>query len=215
MSGVKKTRTKATRNATETRQRILDAALHQFAEKTYAGARVDEICAESGVNARMIYHYFGDKSGLYVAALETVLRDLRKEELQINTDELPPVDGIMTMFDFVYHHMGAHPELIKLLSGENLMRGEFLKSSTDVPVVSSPVLTQLTRLLERGQADGTINDDIDPLHLYVLMAGMSYFHRSNGHSLSLIFQKNIFDESWQEGHHRFCRRALRALISRD
>ncbi|OJW66060.1 MAG: hypothetical protein BGO65_03145 [Afipia sp. 64-13] len=215
MSKAEQSKPKATRNAAETRQRILDAALQQFSEKTYAGARIEAIATQAGVNTRMLYHYFGDKDGLYVAVLERVLSDLRQEELRVNTDELPAIDGIMRMFDFVYHHMGSHPELIKLLSGENLMQGQFLKSSAAAPIVSSPVIAQLARLLRRGQADGTVCSGIDPLHLYVLMAGMSYFHRSNGHTLSLIFQKDIFSENWQRSHHRFARRVLRAFISKD
>ena len=40
--------------AAATRQRILDAALGEFAEKGLAGARVDEIAARAGANKRML-----------------------------------------------------------------------------------------------------------------------------------------------------------------
>ena len=57
------------RNAELTRRKILDAAVDEFADRGYAGARVDRIAASAGVNKRMIYHHFGNKVGVFEAAL--------------------------------------------------------------------------------------------------------------------------------------------------
>ena len=57
------------RNADLTRRKILDAAVDEFAGRGYAGARVDRIAASAGVNKRMIYHHFGNKLGVFEAAL--------------------------------------------------------------------------------------------------------------------------------------------------
>jgi len=51
------------------RRRILDAAAEAFATSGPAGARIDAIAADAGVNKRMLYHYFGDKSALFAAVL--------------------------------------------------------------------------------------------------------------------------------------------------
>src|SRR5438270_232572 len=53
------------RDAERTRARILDAALAEFADKGYAGARVRQIAERAGVNAQLISYYFGGKEGLY------------------------------------------------------------------------------------------------------------------------------------------------------
>ena len=53
-----------------TRERILDAAMSAFAAEGLRGARVDEIAAAAGVNKRMLYHHFGDKSGLFRTVLQ-------------------------------------------------------------------------------------------------------------------------------------------------
>jgi AcrR family transcriptional regulator len=66
-----------------TRDRILLAALQEFADKGFAGGRLDSICAAPRANIRMIYHYFTDKAGLYVAVLEHGLGELREEELKL------------------------------------------------------------------------------------------------------------------------------------
>ena len=44
---------------------ILEAAADGFAEKGFAGARVDEIARQAGVNKAMLYYHVGDKAALY------------------------------------------------------------------------------------------------------------------------------------------------------
>ena len=68
---------RATRDPERTRARILDAAKAAFAERGLGGARVDEIAARAKVNKRMIYHYFGNKDGLFLAVLEGAYADIR------------------------------------------------------------------------------------------------------------------------------------------
>lgn len=61
------------RNPSAARRRILAAAAGEFAEHGYAGARVDRIATVARLNKRMLYHYFGDKQGLFLAVLENHL----------------------------------------------------------------------------------------------------------------------------------------------
>ena len=61
------------RDPIATRQRILDAATKEFARLGLGGARVDAIAARAKANKRMIYHYFGNKSRLFLAVLELSL----------------------------------------------------------------------------------------------------------------------------------------------
>ena len=49
------------------RDQILDAAFREFADAGFAGARIDGIARAAATNKRMIYHYFGNKEGLYSA----------------------------------------------------------------------------------------------------------------------------------------------------
>ena len=67
------------RNAVETREKILQAAIGEFAAHGYSGARVERIRARARVNTRMLYHYFGDKRRLYVAVLEHVIGGYARE----------------------------------------------------------------------------------------------------------------------------------------
>lgn len=60
-------------HADRTTQAILDAALHVFAEHSYAEAGVRDIAAHAGVNPALIARYYGSKLKLFEAALEAAL----------------------------------------------------------------------------------------------------------------------------------------------
>ena len=58
------------RDPERTRERILDAAVEEFAAEGFTGARVDSIAEKAGVNKRMLYHYFGNKQELFQAIIQ-------------------------------------------------------------------------------------------------------------------------------------------------
>jgi AcrR family transcriptional regulator len=191
------------RNADRTREKILRAAIGEFATHGYSGARVERIRQRARANTRMIYHYFGDKSRLYVAVLERVIGELRLEELRLEVDQvdqIDPVAGLLQLFDFIDRHFTAHPELMTLLSGENLLRGRFLRRSAKTPIISSPLMPLMEELLRRGERKGLIRPGVDPLHLYVVMVALCYFHRSNAHTLSFLFRTDLLASGWQSEH---------------
>jgi AcrR family transcriptional regulator len=201
--------------AENTRERILRAAIAEFSEKGYSGARVDVICKLSRANPRMIYHYFGGKDGLYIAVLEHVLGELRTEELKLDVAHVAPNDGMMQLFDFTYEHFGRHPELIHLLSGENLLKARFLRRSVKTPIVASPLIKLIDELLRRGERAGDFRRGIEPLHLYVMMVGFAYFHRSNAYTLSVIFRSELLAPTWQDTHKRYAREMVLRFLRRE
>ena len=186
--------------SSDTRERILQAATNEFAANGFAGGRLETICTAAPVNIRMIYHHFGDKEGLYVAVLEAALNELRTEELKLDFSGDPPTEALLQFFEFTYEHFASHPKLISLLSGENLMKAKFLKRSKRTPIISSPVLTLLKKILKRGEAEGVFRKGLDPLQLYVLIVSISYFHLSNGPTLSVLFEKDVLGSRWLNEH---------------
>ena len=55
---------------TGTREDILTAAREAFAERGYDGATVRGVAHQAGVDPALVYHYFGSKQQLFVAAME-------------------------------------------------------------------------------------------------------------------------------------------------
>ena len=192
----------AKRDPEATRARILNVAVAEFAANGYSGVRIDQLALHSKANVRMIYYYFGGKEKLYIEVLEYTLGKLREEELTLDFSTLQPLDGLMRMFDFLDCHFSAHPELMNLLSSENLNRARFMKKSSVIPAISSPMMWQITSVLQRGAKDGTVRAGIDPLHLYVTFVSLSYFHKSNAYTLSWIFETDMHGQQWKADHRR-------------
>src|SRR5690348_12945644 len=90
-SGAKRNSGAALRDPERTRAAILAAATVEFTSRGLDGARVDAIAERSGVNKRMIYHYFGGKEGLYVEVLETTYAAIRTAEIGLGLDDREPV----------------------------------------------------------------------------------------------------------------------------
>lgn len=59
------------------RRRLLEVATEEFAEKGFAGARVDVIARRAAVNKQLVYYYFDSKLGLYNAVLGHMIDSAR------------------------------------------------------------------------------------------------------------------------------------------
>ncbi len=202
-------------NVAETRAKILLAAVDHFSRFGFTGAKTEAISRDAGVRSRMIYHYFGGKEGLYVAALDHVLAGLRSAELKVDVKGVKPFDGLLQLFDFIFGHFSSHPELIRMLSAENLLEAKYLGTSAETHQIASPVLDEIRELIERGDADQSIRAGLDPLHLYIVMVGLSYFHISNAHTLGVIWQIDLLNKDWQDEHYRIARDILSSYLAPD
>lgn len=201
------------RDPERTQARILQAATVEFAAKGYSGARTEQIAKRAKSNIRMLYHYHGGKDALYIRVLEEVLGRLRQQELQLDFSEAAPLEGILRMFDFIDGHFSTHPELLQLLAYENLNKAAHLRKSTSIPLMASPVLELIGKLLERGQAKGLFKPGIDALHLYVAMVSLSYYGKSHAHTLSRIFKQDLLSPAWQAAHREQTHQMLAGFLA--
>ena len=181
----------AQRDPARTRAAILAAATHEFTAKGLNGARVDTIATRSRVNKRMIYHYFGDKEGLYLAVLEATYTAIRTAEIGLNLEDHEPLDGMRELVEFTWNYFIKHPEFLSLLATENLHRARYLKQSQKIRDLHMPLVGMISRLLERGQRHGVIRSGIDPVQLYITIAALGFFYLSNRHTLATIFNRSM------------------------
>lgn len=61
--------------AERTRQRVLDAASHAFANAGFSRTTVEQIAATAGVSKAIVYHHFGSKEAILESLLERMLAD--------------------------------------------------------------------------------------------------------------------------------------------
>lgn len=184
-------RTSLARDPVRTRAAILKAATHEFTVNGFNGARVDAIATASGANKRMIYHYFGDKEGLYVAVLEETYIAIRTAEIGLKLTDRDPVGGMRELVEFTWDYFIEHPEFLSLLGTENMHRARYLKRSRRIRDLHSPLIGMISQLLERGAKLGVFRKGVDPVQLYVSIAALGFFYLSNRHTLSTIFGRDL------------------------
>lgn len=179
------------RDPERTRAAILKAATEEFTTKGLTGARVDHIARRSGVNKRMIYYYYGDKEGLYLAVLEATYSAIRHAEIGLHLDDRDPVDGMRELVRFTWNYFIKHPEFLSLLANENMHQARFLKQSSKIQDLHSPLIGMISSLLARGAKDGVFKAKVDPVQLYISIASLGFFYMSNRHTLSTIFGRDL------------------------
>jgi AcrR family transcriptional regulator len=179
------------RDADRSQATILAAARDEFAEHGLGGARMDRIAERAGLNKRLIYYYFADKEQLFRAVLEQAYLHIRGEERKLNLLALKPADAVRRLVEFTWNYYLAHPEFLSLLNSANLHRARHLEGSERLRELNSPLISTLGEILEHGRKEGSFRGGIDPVQLYVSIAGLSYFYLSNNHTLSTIFGRDL------------------------
>ncbi len=181
------------RDPDRTRRRILDAATAEFARYGLGGARVDRIAARSRANKRMLYYYFGSKEALFLAALEESYARIRSAERELDLEHKDPREALRRLVDFTWGYFVDHPEFMTLLNSENLHKGRHVKRSRRVREMHSTLVDTLRGILRRGEQAGLFRAGVDPVQLYISIAGEGYFYLSNRYTLSRIFDRDLMD----------------------
>lgn len=147
------------RNAQATKEAILTAAKDEFVQKGFHGARIDEISAASGVNKRMIYHYFGSKEGLYDAVLLSVMANLEQNMPRLNGND--PIRGIRKAVTAYFEYCLSHPDYVALMLWEAVTGWEALnrcmRKSEDSWTLN------VMDVIEAGKRQGLIRPDLDSM----------------------------------------------------
>jgi TetR/AcrR family transcriptional regulator len=183
------------RDPERTSAAILAAATKEFAERGYGGARVDAIAARANINKRMLYHYFGGKDALYVAVLEGSYIAIRSSEAGLDLSHRSPAEGMRELIVFTWQYFLDHPEFLGILATENQNRARFLKRSARIFELHSPLVSEISGLLDRGAEAGDFRPGCDAVKIYMSIAALGSFFLTNRWTLSTIFRRSLSDRT--------------------
>jgi AcrR family transcriptional regulator len=192
------------RNPERTKELIHKAALAEFADVGYGGARVDMIAERAGVNKRMLYHYFGNKDDLFLYVLERAYEKIRAHEEKLDLVNLSPEDAVRELVKFTFTYNHDNPEFMRLLNNENLYQAEHVKKSKKIRQMHSPFVDLMTDVLKRGEKEGVFRKNVDPVQFYVTVASVAYFYLSNIYTLSAIFGRKLNSKAALAERHEHC-----------
>jgi AcrR family transcriptional regulator len=189
------------RDAERTRAEVLAVATEVFAEAGYSGARVDEIAQRTRTTKRMIYYYFGGKEQLYLAVLENAYRGIREAEQKLQVDHVDPVVAMRRLAELTFDHHLDHQAFIRLVSIENIHRGEYIAQLDSLRTLSRPATSLLDEILERGRDQAVFRHDVDALDVHIVISSYCVFQVANRHTFGFLFGVD-FTEIAQRAHLR-------------
>lgn len=179
------------RSPEATRQDIIEVATREFARNGLSGARVDEIAEKTGSSKRMIYYYFGDKEGLYLAVLEEAYRRVRTTEAELDLEHLPPVEALRRLVEFTFDHHHSHEAFIRLVMIENIHHGDYLARSRTIQDLNLSAIGELERIYRRGLQAGLFRRGLTAIDLHWQISALCFFNVSNRATFSRIFRVDL------------------------
>jgi TetR/AcrR family transcriptional regulator len=191
----------AARNPDRTRERILSAALTEFAAQGFAGARVDAIAQRAAINKRMLYHYFGDKEGLFKAVLHRKIAERRAWGENLSSD---PAERL----PFWFKNACDDADWIRLLEWEALQDdGQKVIDEKERRAFTTGWLKRLRRRQTRGE----LSSEFDARHLALAMQSLTMFPAAFPQLTRFITGRTVADPTFQRAYEEFLKKFAAAF----
>jgi AcrR family transcriptional regulator len=178
-------------SAQATRDGILKAATQVFAKYGFDGGSVEKISSAAKSVDRMLYYYFGNKEGLFIAVIEDMYRHMNEAEAELDLNTEQPVQALKEVIAFVLNYYRHHPEFVTLLNTENLHQGRHIVKLDQAAQYSSPAIDVIRRILETGVQQGLFRPDVAARDVYLLIVSTGYFYMSNRFTLSAFMGEDL------------------------
>jgi TetR/AcrR family transcriptional regulator len=143
------------RDPERTRERILDAAVVEFSEHGFSGARISAIAARAGVNQQLISYYFDGKEGLYHA--------LQDRWRVISAGASQPEQPIADVVAAFLRLSVEQRTFARLLAWDGLADNG---SNAGEP---EPYFTEMVEDVRRRQREGELADELDPAYVLLVL----------------------------------------------
>ena len=191
----------STRNPKRSRERILAAALKEFAAKGFAGARVDFIARRAAINKRMLYHYFGNKEQLFREVLRLKMAERQAWAEALSGD---PAESLAFWFEAAC----KDTDWVRLFEWEAL-QGNATKV-IDEKKRRSETSLGIERIRQR-QARGQISAEFDPRHVMLALRSLTMFPVAFPQLTRLIMGRSVSDPKFQKERADFLRQFAAAF----
>jgi len=144
------------------RETALEGAIPVFSDLGYDGTSTEVLLQAMGISRQSMYDTFGDKRGLYLAALQHYIADNVAEHIRVLNSTPSPLRGLEAMLEAMASKAGSPAESACLGIGAVC---EFGRSDDEVSLLTDTAARTLLSALERRVAEaktaGEICRDVD------------------------------------------------------
>ncbi|MGN7931833.1 MULTISPECIES: TetR family transcriptional regulator [Sphingopyxis] len=199
-------RAKTAEPETPPRDRLVEATANLMVERGSIDVSLADIARRADLNSALISYYFGNKAGLMMELLRSVLGgDISKldafSQRQLSPEE--KLSGFVRgMIDSYFTYPFINPLTHQLVTEEPETYGPLIAEE-----FSKRAATILRNILAEGQASGVFAK-VDPLHLYFHIVGAcdQFFH--GRYQMQHIFGIGAIDEPMKQGYSNYLANAV-------
>jgi TetR/AcrR family transcriptional regulator len=195
------------RDPEATKERLLRTAERLFVEKGYDLARVDEIAAQAQVNKRMLYAYFTDKEGLYLAILESNFSRMLECLEEASRHRGEPRGDAERVIRAYFQFLAENPSFVRLVAWESLRYGR--SAGRVLARTYRASLEQLFAVFQRGVDQGVFRADLDVRLLASSAYSLCLAHFSQREFLTILSER---DSTSPESRERALTHILRLIF---
>jgi TetR/AcrR family transcriptional regulator len=175
------------------KEKILDTALVEFAEKGYEGARVDRIAIEAGVNKALIYYHFKSKEELYVATINYLFAKATPIELEIPST-LTVREKVLLLVRHFTTFIHYNPLFVKIMDQAVHRNDSIFENLYEQNLYFQMALA----LYYEGIANEEIRKVEEPVDYLVSLMGSCYFYYSHRNALSKFYNSELDEREFLE-----------------
>jgi TetR/AcrR family transcriptional regulator len=159
----------------DTKEKILDTALIEFAKNGIEGARVDTIADKAGINKAMIYYHFGSKENLYQAVIECHLERIGNFVARTIEEEADLEKFLIKLSGFYNALSVERPTFFPIILREMITGGERIKVALTRIMGARGILRRLREMIDAGIDRGDFRK-LDSRQVIVSFLGMNIFY---------------------------------------
>jgi TetR/AcrR family transcriptional regulator len=179
----KRDRSSAAESSVPARERLLAAALREFGEKGFAGARVEKITRQANANKQLVYHYFGNKEALFKSVLELAYSQYTGDALRLSIGNADAKTALRRFVDTMFRPSSATVAFNQILQDENRFGAKHVKPLVSVKQTYVEVIKLVQTILDKGVEEGVFRRGIDPREFYISLVGVFNLRTVNAKTL--------------------------------
>lgn len=155
---------------TERQQEIIDVSLNLIAEGGIQSLTMKNLAKKIGFAESAIYRHFENKIQILLAILDFFKQNtehLFTNQIKSNDNALIKIENL---FQNHFKKFSDSPSLVSVIFSEEIFRNE-IELTEKVKEIMGQNITSVQTIIETGQKNGEIRNDIDASHLSVMIMG--------------------------------------------
>jgi TetR/AcrR family transcriptional regulator len=175
------------------KEKILETALVEFADKGYEGARVDRIAIEAGVNKALIYYHFKSKEELYVSTINYLFKKSAPTKLEIPSS-LTVKEKMLILIRHFTTFIHNNPIFVKIMDQAVNTGNSIFDNLYEQNLYFQMVMALYFEGVDRGE----IRSVEEPVDYLVSLLGSCYFFYSHRNALYKFYNRELDEREFLE-----------------